>query len=167
MTERSGSPTSAVAPRSEIPTETADDDVPDAQDPEDDSPEQGEELEEGTQEMDQEEKHPTEEEMQSEYGAPDPPDILDDMEAKPASNLESDTSVLLQLVRGFRSEMLRVESTLRATMFRAVRYLVRILLVSAGIIDVTTSYLAPGRPQLNPVHPQLQHRRCAQAKMQT
>lgn len=91
--------------------------------------------------------------MQSEYGAPDPPDNLDDMEAKPASNLESDTSVLLELVRGFRSEMLRVESTLRATMFRAVRYLVRIALVFVGIIDVTTLYLAPARPRLNPFIP--------------
>lgn len=35
--------------------------------------------------------------------------------------------LLLELIRGFRAGMLRVDSNLRAAMFRAVRYLVRVV----------------------------------------
>lgn len=35
--------------------------------------------------------------------------------------------LLLELIRGFRAGMLRVDSNLRAAMFRAVRYLVRVI----------------------------------------
>lgn len=58
-------------------------------------------------------------------GASGAPSDVEDPDSKPIDNQEAERSLLLELVRGFRGEMLRVDSSIRAEMFRAIRYLVR------------------------------------------
>ena len=43
----------------------------------------------------------------------------------PKSETSPKADLLLELIRSFRGGMLRVDSNIRATMFRALRYLVR------------------------------------------
>lgn len=47
-------------------------------------------------------------------------------EGAPKSETSPKSDLLLELIRSFRGGMLRVDSKIRATMFRALRYLVRV-----------------------------------------
>ena len=51
--------------------------------------------------------------------------ILDRHKGASKSETRPKDDLLLELIRSFRGGMLRVDSNIRATMFRALRYLVR------------------------------------------
>lgn len=86
--------------------------------------EHGTQIREGGLDRDAGKARPMEEEVvHSELEAPGGPERpLEDNKSKPNAG----ERLLVELVRGFRGGMLRVESNLRAAMFRSLRYLVRV-----------------------------------------